>query len=51
MYNLVEYSDNYLKTYGTLWKYCREIPAVNDDGDIVGFNGANANDSFNLKQK
>ena len=28
MYNLIEYSDNYSKTSGNLWQYCRDIPAV-----------------------
>ena len=51
MYNLTEYSDNYSKTSGSLWQYCKEIPAVDDDGDIVDFNGANATDSFNFKTK
>ena len=51
MYNLIEYSDNYSKTSGSLWQYCKEIPAVDDDGDIVIFNGANATDSFNFKAK
>ena len=51
MYNLIEYSDNYSKTSGSLWQYCKEIPAVDDDGDIVDFNGANATDSFNFKTK
>ena len=51
MYNLIEYSDNYSKTSGSLWKYCKDIPAVDDDGDIVDFNGANATDSFNFKTK
>ena len=36
MYNFIEYSKNYLKTSGSLWQYCKEIPAV-DDGDIVIF--------------
>ena len=49
MYNLVEYSDNYSKTSGSLWQYCKEILSVNDNGDIVDFNGANATDSFNFK--
>ena len=44
MYNLIEYSDNYSKTSGSLWQYCKEIPAVNNDGNIVDFNGANATD-------
>ena len=51
MYDLIEYSDNYLKTCGSLWQYCKEIPAINDDGNIVDFDGANATDSFNSKQK
>ena len=51
MYNLIEYSDNYLKTSEGLWQYCKEIPAIDNDGDIAGFNGANATDSFNFKTK
>ena len=51
MYNLIEYSDNYSKTSGSLWQYCKEIPAVNDNGDIVNFDGANTTDSFNFKTK
>ena len=51
MYNLIEYSDNYSKTSGSLWQYCKDISAVNDNGDIVYFNGANATDSFNFKTK
>ena len=51
MYNLIEYSDNYSTTSGSLWQYCKEITAINDDGAIVDFNGANATDSFNLKTK
>ena len=51
MYNLIKYSDNYSKTSGSLWQYCNEIPAVNNDGNIVDVNGANATDSFNFKTK
>ena len=51
MYNLIEYRNNYSKTSGSLWQYCKEIPAVNNAGDIVDFNGANATDSFNFKTK
>ena len=51
MYNLIEYRDNYSKTCGSLCQYCKEIPAVNDNGAIVDFNGANATDSFNFKNK
>ena len=29
MYNLVEYSDNYSKTSGSLWKYYKDVPNNN----------------------
>ena len=51
MYNLIEYSDNYSKTSGSLWQYFKEIPVVNDAANIVDFDGANATDSFNIKTK
>ena len=37
MYNLIEYSDNYAKTSGRLWQYCKDVPAVNKNGTIVEF--------------
>ena len=51
MYNLIEYSDNYSKTSGSLWQYCKDIPAVGNNEAIVDFNGANATDLFNFKTK
>ena len=51
MYNLIEYSDSYSKTSRGLWQYCKDIAAVNNNGDIVDFNGTNATDSFNFKAK
>ena len=51
MYNFIEYSDNYSKTSGSLWQYCKDIPAVDGGGNIVDFNGANATDSFSFKIK
>ena len=51
MYNLIEYSDSYSKTSRSLWQYCKEIPAVNNTGNAVDFNGTNATDSFNIKTK
>ena len=51
MYNLIEYSDIYSKTSGSVWQYCKEIPAVNNNSNIVDFNGASATDSFNFKSK
>ena len=52
MYNLIEYSDNYAKTTGSLCQYCKDIPArdANDD-DIVIFADGNATDSFKFKLK
>ena len=51
MYNLIEYSNNFSKTSGYLRKYCKDITAVDNDGNVVDFNGANAADSFNFKEK
>ena len=31
MYNLIEYSNNYAKTTGSLWQYFRDEPVANDD--------------------
>ena len=41
MYNLIEHSDNYSKLSGSFWHYCKDMPAVNNNGDIV----------FNFKAK
>ena len=52
MYNLIEYSDNHSKTSGSLWQYCKDIPAVdNNNNAIVNFNENNLTDSFNFKVK
>ena len=51
MYNLIEYSDNYSKTSGSLWQYCKDTPAVNNAGNITDFDVANVTDSFNVKTK
>ena len=51
MYNLTEYSDNYAKTTGSLWQYCKDIPARNNNNEITEFTGGNTNDSFNFKAK
>ena len=51
MYNLIEYSDTYSKTSGSLWQYWKDIPAVNNNGKIIDINGANATDTFNFKTK
>ena len=51
MYNLIEYSDNYSKTSRSLWQYCKDIPAVNNNNPIVKFTNNNLTDSFNFKVK
>ena len=35
MFNLIEYSNNYSKTSGSLWQYCKDVPAVNNNGVIL----------------
>ena len=51
MYNLIEYSDNYAKTTGSLWQYYKDIPARNNNNEINEFTGGNTTDSFNFKAK
>ena len=51
MYNLIEYSDNYAKTTGTLWQYCKDIPARNNNNEIIVFDLNNVTDLFNFKVK
>ena len=49
MYSLIEYSDNYSKTSGSLWQYYRDEPALTDAGALANFPGNKA--SFKYKQK
>ena len=51
MYNLIEYSDNYAKTSGSLWQYCLDIPASDNNDAIFDFTENNLTDSFNFKAK
>ena len=51
MYNLIEHSDNYSKTSGRLWQYCKDIPALDNNNAIVNFTESNLTDSFNVKVK
>ena len=58
-YTLLEYNDNYSKTTGNFWEYCKDIPAVytkdmaagNNDGVIVNFNVNNVTDFLNFQEK
>ena len=45
---MYQYTDNYSKTSGSLYQYCKEIQ-VSDN--IVNFNDTNDTDSFNFKTK
>ena len=51
MYNLIEYSDNYAKSTGSLRQYCKDIPTRNNNGEIIEFKASNPTDSFNFKAK
>ena len=51
MYNLIEYSDNYVKTTGSLWQYCKDIPARNANDEIIIFSEDNTTDLFKFKAK
>ena len=52
MYNLIEYSDNYAKTTGSLWQYCKDIPARNaNNNNVVIFAEGNITYSFKFKAK
>ena len=43
MYNLIDYSDIYLKTSGSLWQYCRDQPTLYDNKMIIEFPNNNNN--------
>ena len=52
---ILEDSDNYLKTSGIYWQYCRDKTGVDASGGLIDandFNSTNATtNSFNLKVK
>ena len=37
LYNLLEYSPAYEKTSDSIWQYCKDIPAVDNNNAIVNF--------------
>ena len=41
----------YKKTSGSLWQYCKEIPAVNNAGNTIDFTTTNTTDSLKFKTK
>ena len=46
---LLEYSNNYSKTSGSLWKYYKDEPTLTDAGTIDNFHDNSA--SFKFRQK
>ena len=52
MYSLIEYSQNYSKTSGSLWHYYRDEPFLNVNGAIADFPADNNNSaSFKFQTK
>ena len=51
MYNVFEYSGDYAKTTGSLWQYCKDIPAQDNNNLIAEFTAGNTTNSFNFKAK
>ena len=51
MYNLIQYSDIYLKISGSLWPYYRDEPALDGTNNIIDFPADNNNSLFKFKEK
>ena len=51
MYNLIEYSDAYLETSGSLWQYYKDEPALIGNGNIIDIPNDNNSISFKFKQQ
>ena len=52
MYNLIEYSDAYLKTSGGLWQYYRDELALDTNDNFIHFpDKSNNSNSFKFKQQ
>ena len=51
LYNLLEYSLAYERISGSLWQYCKDIPAIDNNNAIVNLAENNLTDSFNFKVK
>ena len=51
MYNLIECNDSYSKARGILFRYCLNVPAVDNNGAVTDFTEANVTDWINLKVK
>ena len=50
MYNLIEYTKNYLETSGSLWLYYRDQPVLDNNDNIINF-PVNDDTSLSFKNK
>ena len=51
MYNLITYSDNYLKTFGSLWPYYKNKAFIDNNGAIIDVFDDHDKASIKYKQK
>ena len=51
MQNLIEYSDTYLKTSGSVWQYYRDEPFITNNWVVTDVPDDPDNASFKSKQK
>ena len=52
IYNLIDYSDTFVETSGSLYQYYRDEPALNDNGNITDLPNDNNNRTlFKYKQQ
>ena len=49
--NLLDCSDYYSKTSASLWQYCRCESVLDDNDDMINFNGDNIIDPIKFKAK
>ena len=51
MYNLIEYSEKYLKASGSLWQYYKDESFIDNNGNIIDVPDNPDNTSLKYKQK
>ena len=51
MFNVIEYTDNYIKTSGSLWQYYRDKSFIGNIGNIIDVPDDPDSNSFKYKQK
>ena len=48
---LIIFYSNYSRTSGILFQYCRDVPVLDNDAEVIDFTEANITDLFNLQEK